>query len=131
MKAVCIHNKVSWNLFDIWYQIRERNMDYGRLKLPVPGKDVVYFWIIGLEFLYLHSNLKDKIMETGSINPTQRELLKLFALDSSEEFAMEIKEVLTKYLLSKLQKETDKLWDAGILNQEVLDRINREDLHAS
>ncbi len=70
-------------------------------------------------------------METGSINPTQRELLKLFALDPSEEFAMEIKDVLTKYLLSKLEKETNRLWDAGILNQEVLDRINREDLHAS
>ena len=70
-------------------------------------------------------------METGSINPTQRELLKLFAIDPSEEFAIEIKEVLTKYLLEKLQKETDKLWETGILNQEALDRINREDLGAS
>ena len=70
-------------------------------------------------------------METGSINPTQRELLKLFAIDPSEEFAIEIKEVLTKYLLEKLQKETNKLWETGILNQEALDRINREDLGAS
>ena len=92
---------------------------------------MAYVWIIGIEYLYLHSNLKDKIMEIGSINPTQRELLKLFAIDPSEEFAMEIKEVLTKYLLAKLQKETDKLWETGILNQEALDRINREDLHAS
>ncbi len=32
-------------------------------------------------------------MKIGSINPTQREFLKLFALDSSEELAMEKKEV--------------------------------------
>ncbi len=57
-------------------------------------------------------------------------LLKLFSFNKSEDFAKEIQQVLTRYFQEKLDAETDRLWDEGILNQERLDEIRREDLHA-
>ena len=69
-------------------------------------------------------------MEATILNPTQMHLLKLFSFDKSEDFAKEIQQVLTRYFQEKLDVETDRLWDKGILNQERLDEIRREDLHA-
>ena len=66
----------------------------------------------------------------GILNPTQMHLLKLFSFNKSEDFAKEIQQVLTRYFQEKLDAETDRLWDEGILNQERLDEIRREDLHA-
>ena len=68
---------------------------------------------------------------TTTLNPTQMHLLKLFAFNDSEEFAREVQMVLTRYFQQKLDEESDKLWDAGILNQEKLDEIRRTDLHAN
>ena len=64
------------------------------------------------------------------LNPTQLHLLKLFALNNSEDFAHEIQTVLTRYFQQKLDEESDRLWDTGILNQEKLDELRHADLHA-
>ena len=69
-------------------------------------------------------------MNTNSLNPTQIHLLKLFSMNSSEAYAKEIKTVLTQYFQQKLDAESDRLWDEGVLNQEKLDEIRRNDLHA-
>lgn len=69
-------------------------------------------------------------MEATILNPTQMHLLKVFSFNKSEDFAKEIQQVLTRYFQEKLDMETDRLWDKGILNQERLDEIRREDLHA-
>ena len=69
-------------------------------------------------------------MEATILNPTQMHLLKLFSFNKSEDFAKEIQQVLTRYFQEKLDAETDRLWNEGILNQERLDEIRREDLHA-
>ena len=69
-------------------------------------------------------------MEATTLTPTQIHLLKLFAYNNSEEFAKEIQMVLTRYFQAKLDEESDRLWDAGILNQEELDEIRKMDLHA-
>lgn len=69
-------------------------------------------------------------MKTHSLTPMQQELLKLFSFDHSEAFALELKNVLTRHLQSKIDEETDKLWDSGILNQSALDEIRTEDLHS-
>ena len=66
----------------------------------------------------------------NTLNPTQLHLLRLFALNNSEDFAREIQQVLTRYFQQKLDEESDRLWDAGILNQEKLDEIRHTDLHA-
>ena len=69
-------------------------------------------------------------METTALNPTQLHLLKLFSFNNSEDYANEIQMVLTRHFQAKLDAEADRLWDEGILNQEKLDAIRQEDLHA-
>jgi len=69
-------------------------------------------------------------MEATTLNPTQLHLLKLFSFNSSEEYAHEVQKVLTRHFLTQLDAEADRLWDEGILNQEKLDAIRKEDLHA-
>ncbi|MBQ8712054.1 MAG: hypothetical protein IJ551_04425 [Prevotella sp.] len=69
-------------------------------------------------------------MEATALNPTQLHLLKLFSFNSSENYAREIQMVLTRHFQAKLDAEADRLWDEGILNQERLDDIRKEDLHA-
>lgn len=68
-------------------------------------------------------------MEAKVLTPVQEDLLKMFAFDHSESFAIEIKKVLKSYLLKKIDEETTSLWDEGILDQKVLDELRNEDLH--
>ena len=69
-------------------------------------------------------------METTALNPTQMHLLKLFAFNNSEEYAREVQMVLMRHFQELLDAESDRLWDEGVLNQESLDAIRQEDLHA-
>ena len=68
-------------------------------------------------------------METTALNPTQMHLLKLFAFNNSEDFAREIQMVLMCYFQQKLDEESDRLWEEGVLNQEKLDEIRHLDPH--
>ena len=68
-------------------------------------------------------------MNTHTITPMQQELLKMFSFDHSDEYAKEIKAVLTRHFLSKIDEEMDLLWSNGVLNQEKLDSMMKEDLH--
>ena len=68
-------------------------------------------------------------MEATTLTPTQQHLLKLFSFDDSEAYAREIQEVLTRHFQAKLDQEADRLWDEGILNQQCLDELRKEDLH--
>lgn len=69
-------------------------------------------------------------MEATVLNPTQMHLLKMFSFNKSEDFAREIQDVLTRHFQAQLDTEADRLWDEGVLNQEKLDAIRHEDLHA-
>jgi hypothetical protein len=68
-------------------------------------------------------------MDTAVLNPTQMHLLKLFAFNNSEDYAREIQMVLMRYFQQKLDEESDRLWEEGVLNQEKLDDIRHLDLH--
>lgn len=68
-------------------------------------------------------------MDTAVLNPTQMHLLKLFAFNNSEDYAREIQMVLMRYFQQKLDEESDRLWEEGVLNQEKLDEIRHMDLH--
>ena len=68
-------------------------------------------------------------MEARALTPVQKDLLKLFAFDHSDSFAIEIKKVLKNYLLKMIDDETTRLWDEGILDQKRLDELRHEDLH--
>ena len=72
---------------------------------------------------------RNKPMEATTLTPTQQHLLKLFSFDDSEAYAREIQEVLTRHFQAKLDQEADRLWDEGILNQQRLDELRKEDLH--
>lgn len=68
-------------------------------------------------------------MKSYGLTPVQKHLLKLFSFDHSEDFALEVKDVLNSYLQTKLDAQLNKLWDDGVLNQDKLDEIRKEDLH--
>ncbi len=68
-------------------------------------------------------------MEARTLTPVQKDLLKLFAIDHSDSFAIEIKSVLNRYLLKKIDEESNRLWDEGILAKKRLDELRFEDLH--
>ena len=68
-------------------------------------------------------------MATQSLTPMQKELLKMFNFNHSDEFVIELKKVWGDYLQKKIDDELDRLWDEGILNQEKLDELRHKDLH--
>ena len=82
------------------------------------------------EILHIFALVNRYDMETTALNPTQMHLLKLFAFNNSEEYAREVQMVLMRHFQAQLDAESDRLWDEGILNQEALDAIRQEDLHA-
>ena len=69
-------------------------------------------------------------MEATVLNPTQMHLLKLFSFNNSEKFARKIQMVLTRHFQERLDAESDRLWDEGILNQEKLDELRQMDFHS-
>lgn len=68
-------------------------------------------------------------MASQSLTPLQINFLKLFSVDRSDEFVMEIRKVINDYLQKKIDDELDRLWDEGIINQEKLDQWRNEDVH--
>ncbi len=69
-------------------------------------------------------------MEAAVLNPTHVHLLKLFAFNNSEDYACEIQMVLTRYFQQKLDEESERLLESGVLIQERLNEIRHMDLHA-
>ena len=69
-------------------------------------------------------------MNATQITPTQMHLLKLFSFDKSESRALEIKDVLMRYFQGRLDAESDRLWDEGLLDQDRLEELRNKDLHA-
>lgn len=70
-------------------------------------------------------------MEAKSLTPIQKDLLRMFSYDHSDAFAKEIKSVLNKYFQTKIDEETNRLWENGELDQTALDAIRKEDLHST
>ena len=68
-------------------------------------------------------------MKASVLTPVQQHLLKLFSFNPDDTYALEVQEVLTRYFQEKLDRESDRLWDEGILDQQRLDEIRKEDLH--
>jgi len=68
-------------------------------------------------------------MEATALTPTQQHLLKLFSFNKGEDYAREVQSVLTRHFQDKLDREADRLWDNGTLDQKRLDELMTEDLH--
>lgn len=78
---------------------------------------------------YLCKRFNTRIMQTTALNPTEMHLLKLFSFNNSEDYAREIQRVLTQHFQERLDAESDRLWEAGILSHERLEALRHEDLH--
>lgn len=57
-------------------------------------------------------------MEQLIINPAQYELLNVLSCINKEEDVAELKSVIVKFLNTRLQKELDRLWEDGTLNEQ-------------
>lgn len=77
---------------------------------------------------YLCKRFNTRIMQTTALNPTEMHLLKLFSFNNSEDYAREIQRVLTQHFQERLDAESDRLWEAGILSHERLEALRHEDI---
>lgn len=65
-------------------------------------------------------------MEQSIINPAQYELLNILSCINKEEDVAELKSVIVKFLNTRLQKELDRLWEDGILNEQTVTSWSNE-----
>ena len=67
-------------------------------------------------------------MTLTEINPAQMLRLKSFASVSSEEELSALMKTLKKFYAQRLEKELDRLWTNGELDQNKLDELQSEHL---
>lgn len=77
---------------------------------------------------YICIRLNSKPMRLSYSNAAQIEMMNAISCIDTEEELYELKLLLSKFFAAKAQKEIDKLWDNGTLNQEKLDEIRKEHL---
>ena len=72
-----------------------------------------------------------RIMETiqkPNFSNVQKELLKLYAREVSEEELLEIRQLLANYFAKKVVANADKAWDKNEYNEDWVNRmLNKED----
>ena len=64
-----------------------------------------------------------------TLTPLQVNFLKLFSVDRSDEFVMEIRKVINDYLQKKIDDEMDRLFAEGKLSMEYLNSLTNEKIH--
>jgi len=67
-------------------------------------------------------------METTILNPAQIMILESFASAKSQEEMDELMDMLRNFYAKKMDRELEKLWDEGLLNQEKLDELREQHL---
>nr|WP_129731210.1 hypothetical protein [Parabacteroides goldsteinii] len=65
-------------------------------------------------------------MERTVFNPAQLQILDLMAYVESEDTLNEIKDMLSSYFAQKAEKEIDKLWDSGQIDNTVVEGWKHE-----
>lgn len=70
-------------------------------------------------------------MERTVFNAAQLQILDLMAYVESEDTLNEIKDMLSNYFAQKAEKEIDKLWDSGQINNMVIEGWKHEHLRTS
>jgi len=69
-------------------------------------------------------------MERTVFNNAQLEILDLMSYVESEDTLNEIRDMLSRYFAEKAQKEIDKLWEAGTINDAVVEGWKNEHMRA-
>ena len=65
-------------------------------------------------------------MERTVFNNAQLEILDLMSYVESDDALNEIRDILSRYFAEKEQKEIDKLWEAGTINDTVVEDWKNE-----
>ena len=65
-------------------------------------------------------------MERTVFNNAQLEILDFMSYVESEDALNEIRDILSRYFAEKEQKEIDKLWEAGAINDAVVEDWKNE-----
>ena len=58
--------------------------------------------------------------------PFQMQMLKLTERIKSQEEMDEIRQLVSKYFADKAQQEVDRLWELGVINDEVIESWKHE-----
>jgi hypothetical protein len=58
--------------------------------------------------------------------PFQMQMLKLTERIKSQEEMDDIRELVSKYFAEKAQQEVDRLWELGVINDEVIESWKHE-----
>ena len=65
-------------------------------------------------------------MEQFRLNAAQYEIINLLSCVDKEEDIAALKAVLVQFLNERLQRELDKLWDAGIVSESKIEQWGKE-----
>lgn len=65
-------------------------------------------------------------MERTIFTPDQLEILDFMSYVENEETLNEIRDMLSRYFAQKAEKEIDKLWEEGTINNTVIDNWKSE-----
>lgn len=65
-------------------------------------------------------------MERTVFNAAQLQILDLMAYVESEDTLNEIKDMLSNYFAQKAEREIDKLWDNGQINNAIIEEWKHE-----
>jgi len=61
-----------------------------------------------------------------TITPVQLHLLEMFSYCNSPQVMSELQDLLADFYAKQVQKEADRLWNEGTLNNEAIERILNE-----
>ena len=65
-------------------------------------------------------------MQTTPFTPFQIEMLELVARVTSEREMMDIRRLLGQYFAKQAEDAIDRLWDEGVLNEDVIEEWKHE-----
>ncbi len=65
-------------------------------------------------------------LQSGPFTPFQIEMLELTSRVSSEEEMQDIRRMLGLYFAKQAEDALDRLWDEGILNEDVMEQWKNE-----
>ncbi len=68
------------------------------------------------------------MMQLNTMNEAQMMILESFAGATDEQEVNDLMDVLRLFYARRLEREMNRLWDNGTLNQEVLDQLKDEHL---
>lgn len=65
-------------------------------------------------------------MERTIFTPAQLEILDFMSYVENEETLNEIRDMLSRYFAQKAEKEIDKLWEEGTINNTIIENWKNE-----